>query len=365
MEPELWIVLGREPVLWRLPYFVRWEGTTARLSAALAFRRFELEAAAKVLALHGQPDKADWVISHRLLARIAHKTPGGDPAAYYAWNQPRPPEQKIIEGREERSEFIDQLYQSGVGESPEQLSYFWREFCLHAAHWLINKEKPVDMIFLRLHNCPLRVNWKIILTQRLRGLGPALRRARGEDREYVMDRWGFREELLSLDLLAMDNREETCYRHVEVEHLKPWWKNVKRVEAQRKHQSGPSRYADYFLDSVRRFIPVAIRLYLGWLALLGKPGATHCRSGHAGRHFLVPHPLAGSLRPTAGRYDALPVQVLDRLPRFMPSSEPEPLPATHGVVPEVPAVQPPLENVRNGQHDQPIPDVAQSGNATT
>lgn len=354
--PELWLLCGREPVLFRLPYFVTWEGEEAVLTAAIHFRRMEKEAAARILCLHGKPRRDQWVVSQLMLEKVAERTRGGDPEAYYAWNQPRPAPHRMIEGREERSEFTDALYQAGVGDSPEQVAYFWKQFCQHSAHWLMNKEKPVDMIFLRLHNTPYRPNWKIILLQRFRRLGPALAHANTQERDRRLHQSGFYEELLSLDLLAFQTKHQTCYRQVEVEHRKPWWKLVKRTELTRLRQ-GPYRYADYFLDSMRRFIPTAVRLYTLWLAHLNKPCVADCEGGRDGRIRFVPNVLAGRLHPSSREYHGLPPQVLNKLPRFKAASVPDHLLAADGQLPALSAVQPAVEDLRDAEYTGPGPAV--------
>ena len=360
-KPELWVVCGRDPVLFRIPYFVVWSQNEALMESALPLRRQEKLAVSRILALHGKPSKDQWIISRQMLEKIAEQTRGGDPDNYFAWNMPRPAEQAHVEGRTERSEFIDSLYQSGVGKSPEELAYYWQEFCRHAAHWLINKEKPVDIFFVRLHNCPYRANWKVILTQRFRRLGQAISHKSGHEREYVMDQSGFKEELLSLDLLAFRRENQTCYRHVEVEHRKPWWKNVKKIELKRKMQLGPYGYADYFLESIARFIPTAIRLYTVWLAQIAKACVADCEGGHDGRIRFVPNNLAGKLHPASREYCGLPPQVLNKLPRFKPASVPENLLAPDGRVPEMPPVQPPHEDLRDTDDARARHALAESG----
>lgn len=359
--PELWVLCGNRPVMFRIPYYVAWRGNDARIEPAIALRPMELEAAAKVLSLTGRHQNGQWTISRAMLERVGEKTDGGDPESHFSWSRSRPKEQRVVEGRNERNEFLESLYLAGVGESVDQLAYYWREFCQHAAHWLINKEKPVDMIFLRLHNCPYRENWKVILTQRFPRLGLAISRRSGDERDRVLRNSGFLEGLLSLDLLAFQRNTETCYRRVEVEHCKGWWGLIRNAEKQRM-ASGANDYADYFLDSLKRFIPTARKLYTAWLAQIAKPCVRDFEGGYRSRVRFVPDHLAGSMHPTAGEYCGLPIRVGNKLPFVRKPRGENYLSAPNGPVPPLPNLQPPAKNVRQSAHARARPDVDEPRN---
>lgn len=340
---ELWVLCGRSPALFQLPYYVTWQKKNeATIEPAFPLRGFEIEAAARILALHGRVSGSQWVISRSMLECVADHV-NGNPEEFYCWGRPRPKEQRAVDGREERSEFIDSLFQAGIGESPEQLTFFWREFCQHAAHWLINKEKPVDMIFLRLHNCPYRPNWKTLLTQRFPKLGSELLRKSAVDREQVLDGSGFNHALLNLDLLAFQRKNETCYRQVEVEHRKAWWKLVYKAESQRV-KAGPYEYARYFVDAIRRFAPTAKKLYSLWLAQISKPCVRDFEGGLRSRIRFMPDHMARELPATV---DQRPVVSL-RVAKTVRAREPETVSPADGQLPALPAVQPAAENMWDG-----------------
>lgn len=315
--------------------------------SAVPLLTIQTDAVNSILGLHGERVGRDWWITEPSLRRIGEQTAGGDPQVYFVWGARRPTDRKPTLELAERNEFIEELYKNGVGKSPEELNYYWREFCLHAANWLINKEKPVDMIFIRLLNCPYRANWKSILTQRFRRLGQVLSHRGGTARDYALEQSGFLEELLCPDLLAMNQKHGTCYRHVEVHHCKKWWKLARVAERDRMQQLGNERYAEYFMDSVRRFFKPAMALYTSWLAQIADPCAADCESGHAGRFRFVPNFLR-RLHPEGKDFAGLPPVVANKLPRIKPASGlQEDLLAEDGDLSALRDIQPPAKDVRN------------------
>ncbi len=364
-QHELWLICGREPVMFRIPYFVVWDDNKGKLVEAVILRPNERAAAGSILGLHGQFKDRHWWVSRDKLERIASKTPGGDPESYLTWGQPRPEDKRPNPEKLERNEFIESLYQAGVGKSVEELTYYWHEFCQHAAHWMINKEKPVDMYFIRLHNCPYRANWKTLLTQRFHKLGPIMHRKSGPALDYVLHKSGFMEELLSLDLLAFCRQKGTVYRTVEVEHRQTWWKLVRKAEATRLLRKGPYNYAEYFSDSIKRWIPGALKVYLSWLAQIARPCVDAVEGGRDGRVRLVPNNLAGELRLTHRQHRSIPPVVPNRLPRYKVARRDIFVFAPDGSLPQMPAVQPETQDVRDNavEGQKPVVDQPRNGEA--
>jgi len=361
---ELWLITGRTPVIWRVPFFVTWINGEARLDKAMHLYQSHAPAVHQLLSLHGRRVGDSWFLSEGQLKHIGEKTLGGNPETYFSWGMIRPVDRRPQDDREPRDEFVEALYAAGIGESVAQLTYFWRQFCLHAAHWMVNKEKPVDMGFVRLHNCPYRANWKVIMTQRFRTLGQTLQHANDQEREYAIKRSGFLNELHSLDLLAMNRRDGTCHRHIEIEHLPRWWKMIGKAEKERFAMKGPIGYADYFIDSIRRFTRPAITIYRGWLAQIARPCVADCESGPDGRIRFVPNLLEGKLSPSSRDYMGLAPVVPNKLPRFKPASRPETLLAPDGLVSEVPDLQSQAQDVRKCTNQGSGPEMDKPGDGT-
>jgi hypothetical protein len=362
---ELWVLHGRVPVIWRLPVYVTWTGdkSSGQIDAGVHFFQHWWAAVNQLLGLHGERKGKQWQISEFSLKQIGEITKGGDPELLVMWGSPRPPDRRADAERIERDAFIDDYLGRGGGLGLDRavLITLWRELCAHAAHWMINKEKPLDLHFIRLHNCPYRANWRTILTQRFRRLGPTLHHMSGVDREFAIVRSGIRDELLSLDLLSFNRNTRTCYRHIEVEHRKSWWKLVLRVERERLLQKGPEGYAEYFIDSLRRFVKPALTLYTSWLAQIASPCVADCESGPDGRIRLVPNHLAGALSPSSAEYFGLAPVIPNKRPRYKPASAAATLFGEDGGVPEMSDLQPSAQDVRERANKAEGPAMVEPG----
>lgn len=350
----MWILRGGEPVLWTVPVYVKWiTEEWGTLFYALPLLAKQQEAVDAVLAKFATPAKGMWEVRKIALERFATLSAGGDPQTFFSWERPRLVRQSQVakEERKEITEFLDALYQAGVGKSREEVEYWWLQFCNHALDWLLNKEKPVDMYFLRLHNCPYRQNWRQAILSRFQKVGKLLAHSRGKDREFYAVRSGVTDELLCLDLLAMHRTDGICYRHVEVEHRPRWWKAVLRVERERMVRLGYIGYASYFMASVRRRLATTIGIYVDWLAAIARPSAADVESGRQGEFRLVPNVPPSDLPHHWAKSEPVPIVVPNSLPKYLPPSKPADLYPAHEMLPKVPAVQPPTQDVRERRPD--------------
>lgn len=322
---QLWVLRGGFPVLWTVPYYVDWitEREAHMYAAVPLLAKHEL-AIRERLKMIATQDRGLWLIKRMDLEKIADRVPdGSDPQVLFSWERPRlaqDPEHQP-EKRVDRDEFLDALYQKGVGTSRNEVEFWWNQFCLHSLDWLINKEKPVDMYFLRLHNCPYRQNWKQIILNRFPKFGWVLSHTTDDDRRHAADKRGLTEELLCLDLLAMDKKHGICYRHVEVEHKPSWWKNVSRVERARLRLLQSSAYAGQFMQSVRRRLGISLRIYTQWLAAIARPSATHVETGYCGEFRILPNLPSCDGRSRHLSPIALPAVVSNNLPSFTQASD--------------------------------------------
>lgn len=360
VSDELWIIRGREPVNWTVPVYVTWQTQEwGILYFAVSLMVKQQHCVEQVLRLAAEPYKAMWRIRRTHLEKIGDLTTGGDPESYFSWERPRLAQQPEFspERRKERDEFIDAIYQCGVGKSREEVEYWWNQFCKHSLDWLINKEKPVDMYFIRLHNSPYRANWRTALLGRFPRLGALLAHVGGVNRDFVAHKSGLTEQMLSLDLLAMKRPENICYRMVEVEHRPSWWKNVLKVEKTRFERLGCAGYAAYFMESVRSRLGLTLHLYVEWLAHVARPCAADVECGLAGEFRLAPHlPKSDGVPVIPRKSHLVPIVVPNSPPRYSPPSAAKDLYPPHETMPEVPPVQSNPKELRNsrGVLQQPV-----------
>jgi hypothetical protein len=349
MSEETWVVRGSRPVMWTVPFYVAWtQQGEARLIPAIHILAKHLMIINEYMATLGRQEGNEFVLDRRTLEMVAEHV-NGDPEHFFSWESPRLAQQPQFapEKRIDRDEFLDALYQKGVGISRDEIEFYWNMFCKHAQDWLINKERPVDLYFLKLHNCPLRANWRYALITRFPRIGRVLSHLTGERQEYFTDQCGLSDFMVSLDLLAVNPKERTCYRYVEVEHSKTWWKNVEHVERQRKRLLGEVGYCRYFLESVRRFYKVALRLYVGWLASIARPSGTVRSSTLEGEPIIYPHQQAWYERPSGREARHVPLVVHNQMPDWTPPSLPKDLFEEEGDLSGVPTIRPNGHDMRD------------------
>lgn len=357
MDHELWVINGRHPVLWTIPFVVVWprDKDYAHLTAAVSLMAKHRAAVDQVLKLAGEKLEDGWGIERDKLEAIGRKTEGGDPDLYFSWSLPRQSDlpHNHPERRQDRDEFIDALFAAGVGASRDELHYFWNQFCKHAQDWLIRKEKPVDMYFIKLHPTPYRANWKEILCSRFPKIWRAAGTKRDAKREWLLIESGFMDELLSLDLLAMNTKDEFCYRRVEVEYCPQWWKSVKLVECARIAKKNVYGYASSVMDSVKRALPSMLRVYGNYLAQIARPCVAHREGERYGDYQFVPFTPKGCLRPAPVVPDALPPVIPNKPPAFTPGSAAARFFVPYEQMSAVPIVQPRAKDVRKKGGDIP------------
>jgi hypothetical protein len=161
----------------------------------------------------------------------------------------------------DRREFLEYVHACGVGQSIEEVRQWWCHFCNAALDWLINKERPVDLYFLKLHQSPYRQDWKDIVSRSVPH--------KGNHPHILRDHTEFLKRATQLDLAAMRGR--ACLRNVEVEHLPLWWSMLSKAEKYRLRKLGPHRYAKAFLDSVLRRLAATTRIYAEYARQVGSP----------------------------------------------------------------------------------------------
>lgn len=317
-----------------------------------------------VLNQAGEPYRGMWRIRRTHLEQIGEVTTGGDPENYFAWERPKMSQLPEFqpERRLERDEFLDAIYAAGVGKNRTEVEYWWNQFCKHALDWLVNKDKPVDMYFIRLHNSGYRANWKAVLLGRFPKLGQLLSHTLGKDQHYFAHKSGLLDQMTCLDLLAMNRERGVCYRMVEVEHRPQWWKNILRVEKTRHRRLGSAGYAKYFLESIRSKLGTNLRLYVEFLSNVARPSAADVECGLAGEFRLVPHlSRSDGVRPLPRKTVLVPIVVPNDPPTYSPPSDTKQVYPPDAVVSEVPSFQSNPENVRKSRGVLSQPDNAGPG----
>lgn len=186
----------------------------------------------------------------------------------FSWERPRMSQltQYRPEKRQERDEFLDDVYQRGLGRSRDEVEYWFNQFCNAMFDWLINREKPVDLYFARIHPMPFRTNWKI------------------KARQWIK-KYGMTGLVDDGKLFALDG--DVCLRYLEIELLKPWRRSTLKVEQQRLKVLGRLGYAKAILESGRRQADAATRILRDWKADAKTQSVVFFEGGGAGSNGVV------------------------------------------------------------------------------
>lgn len=362
MDRELWVLSGRSPVLWTIPFYVVYDADgMALMESAMILSARQREAVAERLSLTASIKGQFWCMKPTDLEQAATIAAGGDPELYFSWSLPRPEEEKHTPDRDDRSEFLDALFMAGVGKTRGELEYYFNQICRHALDWLLNKQKPVDLYFVKLHPTPYRANWKQILCSRYPKLWRAVGTKTGPRRELMLLQSGFTDDLLCLDLLAYNVKDDYCYRRVEVEHCKTWWSNVKNTERARMAGRGVYDYAKNVTDCVKKGMEASLRIYGAYLAQIARPSVAHVEGDAYGEYRFIANVPRGHTRPYPPRVIAQDGVFPSKLPDFIPAGRPPDADETQPGVLHLPAVQPQADDVRNGGADVPPPEETSAG----
>lgn len=360
MQPtEIWVVSGRHPVLWTIPFSV-WYPTpkTVEMMSAIPLLPMQEEAVANRLMNFAERDdlkRGLFRTNPTQLQLVAEQSVGNALVDHlFCWG-PRPKrvftedQEETKEDREDFDAFLDSLFlESGIGNSRSELEFLWIQFCKHAQYWLINEERPVDMLFIKLHPTPFRANWMQVLLSRMpRRWKPTLTRHDFRE-EYVVDEEVFLNHLLSPDLLAINQTGHYCYRRVEVEYRKPWWKNTQKVEKARMGLVGVYGYAVSVFNHVKRFLPAAVRIYGSFIAQIARPCPRVLDGEHPGDFRFLPGKTIRTL-PSMRHLGPIrqPPTVFARLTRPPSSGKSKNLLIEDVPLPAMPVVQPKIEDVRD------------------
>jgi hypothetical protein len=246
-----------------------------------------LLAVENVLETHARRRLGLWRITLPELKRCAVKTSGGDPEAYFSWEQERMAE----DGREkcERDDWIDWCYQMGLGRTPSEVAYWWTQFQKLIAEKLLTREEPVDFGYFELHCVPYRLDWKSVLTEHMvehgMKLGRDFKRIEDEN-DILLFQSGLRENLSSPSLLSFDRH---IYRHIELRHKQKWYSIVKKVELEKLAKYGLAAYTAYTTSRIRKRIKdVFVPIFKSWLSQVVRPSAAFAEGDIAGSFCLVP-----------------------------------------------------------------------------
>jgi hypothetical protein len=295
MAEELWLMHASSPVKWTVPFYVvtRKGKAEREIFYAVNLMPYHKKIVDAFVTNHARPYNGMWMILLPDLMEIAYQVEGPNPDELFSWEQKRMPykDENEAERRKSMDEFLDGLYQKGFG-TRQEIECWWAVFCNHALDWMLNKNKPVDMGFIKLHALYYRSDWmdgvyyKLWANYFVFKKFYVARRARQLWRETLVGRF-FDGRLLAI---RPDGRH---LRTVNVEYKQSWRDSMLGVEAIRKQHLGEG-YEDYVKADILKKAKTAFRLFRTWtvdsLEACGR--ASTGRSQRLGRTSLFRTPLS-------------------------------------------------------------------------
>lgn len=233
---------------WTLPILVEIHDETALVRIPeiplLPKQRAALENALSQLATGGTPDERN--VPLMFLIENAKRSEFTNAEDVVSWNR-QPPIGQNIPKEEGVDDFVgDWLVSTGFGISKASATAIYISICTHMLHWLVNRRRPVNLVFGTLDPFQYRKNWKEIL------LGKAwLRAAAGnlEDRTiYITSHPPKPGDMAQSEMLSYN--KGVCNWTLEFTPSKWFHNHSNEVEEKRRQRMGRARY----LVSVMRTI---------------------------------------------------------------------------------------------------------------
>lgn len=259
-----------------------------RIGAGIRLLDSQRDVAQELLEKVGKRYKNRWMVMRQHLESVAHKADTENPEECVSW---RPVKAWVNfkhwskevgpERLRQREAFFVDFCKSGILSNPAHAELLWSAFCKHVLHTLVNRQEPVDMLFIELNPLPYRPNWKALVTMtEWEKLGQEM-----YDRVTLeeMVKRGTADHLLHQRLTFYNRHAETIHWTVEIRHMEMWYRMVAAAEKARKKGKTTFAYLRHIEDAMKRSLPTALKCYASYLAEIFRPSLfTKIHTGAAG-----------------------------------------------------------------------------------
>jgi hypothetical protein len=280
---EVWVLQGHS---WRLPLLVTWpeQFDVAFVKPHPIIRDIKsmLRVANDTLTpLECRSDPDGWWVQSKALHQVAQRAHNREPDELIYWINPKEYAGTSIhvmkdeKGAAERSEFFNRLL-SRLSipwiTSVQDMEVLWRIFCGAMMDWLVNEQKPIDLMFCTLHPSPFRNGWARIWQNR-----------NGWSEKFTGS--------LHPSYHAFSKTAKVCYWFLEVIPKKNWWRSTRKAEKVRRSEYGSKRYLKYWLKIRDRLREQTKALYSAW----------RCQANLSSRNPYLDHVLGRTSPSHPGR----------------------------------------------------------------
>lgn len=279
---ELWELIG---TFWRMPIAVQWIDAIAMVQVAdVPLLNRQVTAITSFLHEAGAQERSSiFYIRRDLLKRIAIPSAAKDPEEIVQWMPAAPPltqaQDPTFEQDWKPSEFVADYCASSFAVIHDRLiaDAIFVSFCKFMLHQLMNRQKQVDLIFIRL--CPFlfRANWKGTVARHDRKPSAGVKAKKGigklglfSPRIETMIRRGLADYMCSEHVVAFDRENKVCLWRIEVLPQAMFLRMSSRLERERKRRT-KFGYFYWVAEQLKRQLPDALKVYSAWLTQASLP----------------------------------------------------------------------------------------------
>lgn len=271
MDDELWVLRSAG---WSLPILVRWKDKIAGISIGAGIPLLNIQRAAAQEFLKecgaGAEGGRYWMARERFLLVAVRAQEGIQPEDCVEWSGGMFRGKVGNIGLKPGHEFIEDYCKHGMVSDPIKAAIIWQSFIKHALHWLVNKQKPLDIGFATLLALPLRVNWKdILLAQEAPGTIKGHRLISDIFPMFDAKRKTCRDDVWRLvrffypEMISYCIERKHIYWSLDITPKRAFWRATLALEQTRRKISEPNKggYFQAVVDTIKRVLPHAIISY--------------------------------------------------------------------------------------------------------
>lgn len=364
-DRELHLVRGKIPNgVWTIPVFVDFFSSNkkeyAKITPAVGLSAEQAGWLYYTFSLHNVWKKREvFLIERCFLDQFAEKAPGITPEYYFRWpGVDTPPSNrkrlKIDEADMDGSEFSE--------DTEAFIDFVRKRRCVdanvlrlaidlisrEATYWLTQKQKPIDLGFVKIYAVPYRANWKEILITRFRDIAWTFN-SNKETCDNALHQSGFFQQLCTLEMMAIDRTKRYIHWTMEVMPTKLWDRETAEIEMT-KQAAGDTTYIRLYEKLVASLSPRILEIFASYVQKVSCAFPQIVRGLGVRSQKLVPYSGPRNSLPQSGR--TIPCHVMvEAGPQKLSKRERDSqlLVAPINGLPKMPIVPPGTPNVRQRQ----------------
>jgi hypothetical protein len=219
-------------------------------------------------------DGPRWLMRRGPFEQLALKCNGVTPKYYLKWgeplseNKPRisdPPKLPDISKEDGFLKFA--CAEAGLTNLP-QVKLAFKLLNAFALRWMLEKQKPLDLGFCKIHALPYRANWQSILHAKNPNILPVFRKKKRALND-ILEAMGFFEQLHDAELIEM--HEQTFGWSLAITESKTFTNTADAIERGTYDGATPKRYLMRWSSLVQKHYANILEVFGHWLEKTAHP----------------------------------------------------------------------------------------------